>query len=95
MILFDWAICYNVCYVSYIVCTRSSHNAAFPVAVGQVMIDRTFLERKRENSLYILFCFIQARSTSTVVSLGSASEYWGGQICKPECDCCIILFLFI
>lgn len=94
MILFDLAICQNVSYVSYIVC-RSGHNAIFPVAVGQVIIDRTFSERKKENSLEILFCLYQARSSSTVASLGSASEYWGGQICKPESDCCIILFLFI
>ena len=94
MILFDLAICQNVSYVSYIVC-RSGHNAIFPVDVGQVIIDRTFSERKRENSLEILFCLYQAGSSSTVASLGSASEYWGGQICKPESDYCIILFLFI
>ena len=94
MILFDLAICQNVSYVSYIVC-RSGHNAIFPVAVGQVIIDRTFSERKRENSLEIFFCLNQARSSSTVAGLGSAGEYWGRQICKPECDCCIILFLFI
>ena len=59
------------------------------------MIDRTFSERKRENSLEILFCLYQARSSSTVAGLGSAGEYWGRQICKPQCDCCIILFLSI
>ena len=57
------------------------------------MIDTTFSERKRENSLEILFCLYQARSSSTVAGLGSAGEYWGRQICKPQCDCCIILFL--
>ena len=32
MILFDWAICRNVRYVSYIVCW-SGYNAVFPVSV--------------------------------------------------------------
>ena len=78
----------------HIVC-RSGHNAIFPVAVGQVMIDRTFSERKRENSLGILFCLYQARSSSAVARLGSDGEYWGRKICKPECDYCIIVFLSI
>lgn len=66
MILFDWAICCKL-YVG-----QFMHNAVFPVE-GQVMIDRTFSERKRENSL-IPFCLYNARSTSTVTWLGSASE---------------------
>ena len=65
MILFDWAMCCKA------MC-RSVHNAVFPVE-GQVMIDRTFSESKRENSL-IPFCLYKARSTSTVTWLGSASE---------------------
>lgn len=36
---------------------RSGHNAVFPVE-GQVIIDRTFSERKRENSLKTPFCII-------------------------------------
>ena len=60
----------------------SCHYAVFLVE-GQVMIDRTF--RKEEGKIPVNpFCLIHIRSTSTVACLGSASEYFGRKLCRPE-----------
>ena len=72
----------NVLLCTLFKLSGSWNNAVFLVE-GQVMIDRTF--RKEKGKIpFNPFCLIHIRSTSTVACLGSASEYFGRKLCRPE-----------